>query len=47
MAQFYMCFIKNFASIMSPITKLLKKSEVFESITKCQNVWEEIKNQYV
>jgi hypothetical protein len=29
MAQFYSCFIKNYASIMSPITKLLKKSEVF------------------
>jgi hypothetical protein len=24
MAQFYMCFIKNFAWIVSPITKLLK-----------------------
>jgi len=35
MAQFYKCFIKNFASIMSPITKLFKKSEVFEWIKKC------------
>jgi hypothetical protein len=32
---------------MSPITKLLKKFDVFEWTTKCQNVWEEIKNQYV
>jgi hypothetical protein len=32
---------------MSPITKLLKKFEVFEWIIKCQNAWEEIKNQYV
>jgi hypothetical protein len=47
MALFYECFIKNFASIMSPITKLLKKFDVFEWTTKCQNVWEEIKNQYV
>ncbi len=37
MAKFYMCFIKNFTSIMSPITKLLKKFEVFEWTTKCQN----------
>jgi len=33
---------------MSPITKLIKKCEVFEWITICQlNVWEEIKNRYV
>jgi hypothetical protein len=35
MAQFYKCFIKNFASIMSLITKLLKKSEVFEWTIEC------------
>ncbi len=28
MAQFYKCFIKNFASTMSPITKLFQKSKV-------------------
>jgi hypothetical protein len=44
MAQFYRCFIKNFVSIMSPITKLLKKFKVFEWIEKYQNVCEEIKN---
>jgi hypothetical protein len=32
---------------MSPITKPLKKFEVFELITKCQIAWEEIKNWYV
>jgi hypothetical protein len=47
MAQFYRCFIKNFALIMSPITKVLKKCEVLEWTQKCQNVWEEIKNKYV
>ncbi len=44
MAQFYRCFIKNFALIMSPITKLFKKSKVFEWTKECQNAWEEIKN---
>ncbi len=47
MAQFYRCFIKNFTSILSPITKLLKKFEIFEWIEECQNAWEEIKNQYI
>jgi hypothetical protein len=46
MAQFYRCFIKKIVSIMSQIIKLLKKFEVFEWIEKCQNAWEEIKNQY-
>ncbi len=46
MAQFYRCFIKNFALIMSPITKLLKKSKVFEWTEECQNAQEEIKNKY-
>jgi hypothetical protein len=44
MAQFYKCFIKKITSIMSPITKLLKKFEVFEWIEECQNAWGEIKN---
>jgi hypothetical protein len=47
MVQFYRCFIKNFASIMSPITKLLKKFKVFEWIEECQNVWENIKHRCV
>jgi hypothetical protein len=29
---------------MSPITKLLKKFEIFEWTIECQNAWEEIKN---
>jgi hypothetical protein len=32
---------------MSPITKLLKKIEIFERTEECQNSWEEINNQYV
>ncbi len=43
MAQFCRCFIKNFTSIMSPITKLLKKSKVCEWTKECQNAWEETK----
>ncbi len=29
MAKFYKCFIKNFAIIMAPITKLTKKKRLF------------------
>jgi hypothetical protein len=43
MAQYYKCFIKDFAFIMALTTKLLWKTEAFEWTTKCQQVWEEIK----
>jgi hypothetical protein len=36
MAQFYHCFIWNFAFIMASITKLLQKIEVFQWTPKCQ-----------
>jgi hypothetical protein len=39
--------LSKIASIMSLITKLLKKFKVFEWTIECQNVWEEIKNQYI
>jgi hypothetical protein len=32
---------------MAPITKLLKKVEVFEWIDECQAAWEDIKNWYI
>jgi hypothetical protein len=35
MAQFYKCFIKNFAFIMAVITKLMKKTKPFIWTTKC------------
>ncbi len=43
MAQFYQCFIKNFASVMALITKLLHKTKVFAWTIKCQEMWEAIK----
>jgi hypothetical protein len=47
MAQFYRCFIRNFTYVMAPITKLLKKIEVFKWTTKCQTAWEDIMNRYI
>jgi uncharacterized paraquat-inducible protein A len=44
MVQSYMRFIIFFASIMVPITKLLKKTKVFEWTIECQTIWKEIKN---
>jgi len=32
---------------MSSIIKLFKNSKVFEWIEKCQNAWEDIKNQCI
>jgi hypothetical protein len=32
---------------MAPITKLLKKNEVFEWTIECQTISEDIKNQYI
>jgi len=47
MAWFYICFIRNFASIMAPIIKLLRKAKVFEWTIECQITWEDIKNRYI
>jgi hypothetical protein len=47
MAQFYKYFIRNFAFIMAPITKLLKIIKVFEWTIECKTTWEDIKNQYI
>jgi len=47
MAWFYKYFIRKFTFIMAPITKLLKKIEVFEWIAKCQISWKDIKNRYI
>jgi hypothetical protein len=47
MAQLYICFIIIFSYVMAPITRLLRKIEVFELTTECQIAWENIKNQYI
>jgi hypothetical protein len=44
MAQFYICFIINFSSIMAPITKLLKKIEIIERTVECQIDYEDKKS---
>ncbi len=43
MAQFYKCFIKNFATIVAPITKLTRKTKIFLWTKECQKAWELIK----
>ncbi len=47
MAQFYRCFIKTFATIMAPITKLTKKTDTLLWTKKCQKAWELIKQKYI
>jgi hypothetical protein len=46
MAQFYRCFIKNFAFFTTPITKLNKKMEWFLWTLKCQVAWDLVKKKY-
>jgi hypothetical protein len=47
MAQFYICSIKNFATIMEPITKLTRKTKTFLWTKECQKAWELIKHKYI
>jgi hypothetical protein len=39
--------LEFFKFIMAPITKLLRKIEVFKWIVECQTTWEDIKNWYI
>ncbi len=47
MTEFYRCFIKNFVTIMAPITKLTKKTKTFLWTEECQKAWELIKHKYI
>ncbi len=47
MAQFNRCFIKNFAFIMAPITKLTRKTKPFIQTTQCQEAQDQIKQKYM
>ena len=46
LAQFNRCFIKNYAGIMEPITRLTRKGEAFDWTTKCKNAYQYIKTRY-
>ena len=46
LAQFNRCFIKDYAGIMEPITRLTKKGEAFDWTTECENAYQYMKNRY-
>ena len=45
-AQFNRCYIKSYAHIMEPITRLMRKSEEFVWTDLCEQAWKKIKEQY-
>jgi hypothetical protein len=47
MAKFYKCFIKNFAFVMAPIPKLMRKIIFKILTTKCQKTWDQIDKKYM
>ena len=46
LAQFNRCFIKDYAGIMEPITRLTRKEEALDWTTECENAYQYIKNRY-
>ena len=46
LAQFNRCFIKDYAGIMEPITRLIRKGEVFDWTTECEKAYQYIKTRY-
>ena len=46
LAQFNQCFIKDYAGIMEPITRLTRKGEVFDWTIECENAYQYIKTRY-
>lgn len=47
MAKFNRCFIRDYARIMEPINRLLRKTEAFLWTDACESAWKEIKQRYV
>ena len=47
LAQFNRCFIKDYAGIMEPITRLTRKRVVFDWTTECENAYQYIKTRYL
>ena len=45
-AQFNRCYIKSYAHIMEPITRLMRKTEEFIWSDQCEQAWKKIKEQY-
>ena len=46
LAQFNRCFIKDYAGIMEPITRLTRKGEVFDWTIEYKNAYQYIKTRY-
>ncbi|KAL8089340.1 hypothetical protein AgCh_038959 [Apium graveolens] len=47
LAGYYRRFVKDFAKIATPLTKLTRKSEKFEWSDKCEESFQELKNRLV
>lgn len=45
-AQFNRCYIKSYAHIMEPITRLMRKSEEFTWSNQYEQAWNQIKSMY-
>ena len=45
-AQFNRIYIKSYAHIMEPITRLMRKTEEFDWTDRCEGAWVEIKDRY-
>ena len=46
LVQFNRCFIKDYAGIMEPITRLTRKGEVFDWTIECEHAYQYIKTRY-
>ena len=47
LANYYRRFIKNFASIASPLTALLRKNAKFQWTVECQNAFDTLKQALI